>query len=103
MSGPNSITYDFTGVTQRDVASSQPAMLRAASQEGSLENQEQQAEHLRTEINAIKANYRSKNGVWHFLKLAFSLCCFPTLLGISINFCNNIKYYVTKIGKISDT
>uniref|UniRef100_A0A803WEX4 Peroxisomal ATPase PEX1 n=1 Tax=Ficedula albicollis TaxID=59894 RepID=A0A803WEX4_FICAL len=62
LSGPNSITYDFTSITQRDVASSQPAMLRAASQEGSLENQEQQAEHLRTEINASKANYRSKNG-----------------------------------------
>ncbi|NXH86398.1 PEX1 factor, partial [Edolisoma coerulescens] len=62
LSGPNSITYDFTSVTQRDVASSQPAMLRPASQEGSLENQEQQAEQLRTEINAIKANYRSKNG-----------------------------------------
>ncbi|NWX30176.1 PEX1 factor, partial [Notiomystis cincta] len=62
LSGPNSLTYDLTSVTQRDVASSQPAMLRAASQEGSLENQEQQAEHLRTEINASKANYRSKNG-----------------------------------------
>ncbi|NXF03055.1 PEX1 factor, partial [Smithornis capensis] len=63
LSGPNSITYDFTGLTQRDVASSQPSMLRAASQEGSLENnQEQQPEHLRTEVNAIKANYRSKNG-----------------------------------------
>ncbi|NWV27719.1 PEX1 factor, partial [Origma solitaria] len=62
LSGPNSISYDFTSITQRDVASSQPAMLRAASQEGSLENPEQQAEHLRTEINAIKANYRSKNG-----------------------------------------
>ncbi|NXR34739.1 PEX1 factor, partial [Zosterops hypoxanthus] len=62
LSGPNSITYDFTSITQRDVASSQPAMLRAASQEGSLENQEQQAEHLKTEINASKANYRSKNG-----------------------------------------
>ncbi|NWY72453.1 PEX1 factor, partial [Erithacus rubecula] len=62
LSGPNSITYDFTSITQRDVASSQPAMLRAASQEGSLENQEQQAEHLRTEINASKANYRCKNG-----------------------------------------
>ncbi|KAF2983508.1 hypothetical protein EK904_005701 [Melospiza melodia maxima] len=61
-SGPNSMTYDFTSITQRDVASSQPAMLRTASQEGSLENQEQQAEHLRTEINASKANYRSKNG-----------------------------------------
>lgn len=60
------MTYDFTSITQRDVASSQPAMLRTASQEGSLENQEQQAEHLRTEINASKANYRSKNGVWHF-------------------------------------
>ncbi|NXB02615.1 PEX1 factor, partial [Cnemophilus loriae] len=62
LSGPNSITYDFTSITQRDAASSQPAMLRAASQEGSLENQEQQTEHLRTEISAIKANYRSKNG-----------------------------------------
>ncbi|NWY99391.1 PEX1 factor, partial [Loxia curvirostra] len=62
LSGPNSITYDFTSITQRDVASSQPAVLRTASQEGSLENQEQQAEHLRTEINASKANYRSKNG-----------------------------------------
>ncbi|NXO82521.1 PEX1 factor, partial [Sitta europaea] len=62
LSDPNSITYDFTSITQRDVASSQPAMLRAASQEGSLENQEQQAEHLRTEFNASKANYRSRNG-----------------------------------------
>ncbi|NWV68293.1 PEX1 factor, partial [Malurus elegans] len=59
LSGPNSISYDFTSITQRDVASSQPAILRAASQEGSLENQEQQAEHLKTEM---KANYRSKNG-----------------------------------------
>uniref|UniRef100_A0A8C5T6D3 Peroxisomal ATPase PEX1 n=1 Tax=Malurus cyaneus samueli TaxID=2593467 RepID=A0A8C5T6D3_9PASS len=59
LSGPNSMSYDFTSITQRDVASSQPAMLRAASQEGSLENQEQQAEHLKTEM---KANYRSKNG-----------------------------------------
>ncbi|NXB82649.1 PEX1 factor, partial [Donacobius atricapilla] len=62
LSGPNSVTCTFTSITQRDVASSQPPMLRAASQEGSLENQEQQAEHLRTEINASKANYRSKNG-----------------------------------------
>ncbi|XP_066173441.1 peroxisomal ATPase PEX1 [Sylvia atricapilla] len=62
LSGPNSISYDFTSITQRDVASSQPAMLREASQEDSLENQEQQAEHLRTEINASKTNYRSKNG-----------------------------------------
>ncbi|XP_065522445.1 peroxisomal ATPase PEX1 isoform X3 [Lathamus discolor] len=65
LSGPNSITHDFTSMTHRDAASSQPSMLRTASQEDSLEhNQEQQIEHLRTEINAIKANYRSKNGVW---------------------------------------
>ncbi|XP_068261595.1 peroxisomal ATPase PEX1 isoform X3 [Nyctibius grandis] len=65
LSGPNSITHDFTSVTQRDTASSQPSVLRTASQEDSLENnQEQQTEHLRTEISAIKANYRSKNGVW---------------------------------------
>ncbi|NXL61865.1 PEX1 factor, partial [Chordeiles acutipennis] len=62
LSGPNSMSHDFTSVTQRDT-SSQPSMLRTASQEDSLENnQEQQIEHLRTEINAIKANYRSKNG-----------------------------------------
>ncbi|XP_030908314.2 peroxisomal ATPase PEX1 isoform X3 [Melopsittacus undulatus] len=65
LSGPNSITHDFTSMTHRDAASSQPSMLRTASQEDSLEhNQEQQIEHLQTEINAIKANYRSKNGVW---------------------------------------
>ncbi|KAM9304496.1 peroxisomal ATPase PEX1 isoform 3-T3 [Morus bassanus] len=63
LSGPNSITHDFTSVTQRDTASSQPSMLRTGSQEDSLENnQEQQTEHLRTEISAIKANYRSRNG-----------------------------------------
>ncbi|KAM4686207.1 peroxisomal ATPase PEX1 isoform 6-T7 [Amazona ochrocephala] len=65
LSGPNSITHDFTSMTHRDAASSQPSMLRTASQEDSLEhNQEQQIEHLRTEVNAVKANYRSKNGVW---------------------------------------
>ncbi|XP_061853223.1 peroxisomal ATPase PEX1 isoform X2 [Colius striatus] len=63
LSGPNSISHDFTGMTQRDAASSQPSMLRTASQEDSLENnQEQQTEHLRTEISAIKANYRNKSG-----------------------------------------
>uniref|UniRef100_A0A8D0FPM7 Peroxisomal ATPase PEX1 n=1 Tax=Strix occidentalis caurina TaxID=311401 RepID=A0A8D0FPM7_STROC len=63
LSGPNSITHDFTSVTQRDAALPQPPMLRTTSQEDSLENnQEQQIEHLRTEISAIKANYRSKNG-----------------------------------------
>uniref|UniRef100_A0A8C2TDE2 Peroxisomal biosis factor 1 n=1 Tax=Coturnix japonica TaxID=93934 RepID=A0A8C2TDE2_COTJA len=63
LSGPNSISHDFTNVSQRDTASSQPSMLRTVSQEDSLENnQEQQTEHLRTEINAVKANYRNKNG-----------------------------------------
>uniref|UniRef100_A0A8C3PNG9 Peroxisomal ATPase PEX1 n=1 Tax=Calidris pygmaea TaxID=425635 RepID=A0A8C3PNG9_9CHAR len=63
LSGPNSISHDFTSVTQRDIASSQPSVLRAASQEDSLENnQEQQIEHLRTEISAVKANYRTKSG-----------------------------------------
>ncbi|NXS10602.1 PEX1 factor, partial [Neodrepanis coruscans] len=63
LSGPNSMNYDFTSLTQRDVASSQPSMVRAASQEGSLENnQEQQIEHSRTEVSAVKANYRNKNG-----------------------------------------
>ncbi|XP_042744901.1 peroxisome biogenesis factor 1 isoform X2 [Lagopus leucura] len=63
LSGPNSVTHDFTNISQRDTASSQPSMLTTVSQEDSLENnQEQQIEHLRTEINAIKANYKSKNG-----------------------------------------
>ncbi|XP_009863346.1 PREDICTED: peroxisome biogenesis factor 1 [Apaloderma vittatum] len=63
LSGPNSITHDFTSVAQRDAAASQPLMLRTASQEDSLENNpEQQTEQLRMEISAIKANYRSKNG-----------------------------------------
>lgn len=63
LSGPNSISHDFASMSQRDAASSQLSMLRTTSQDDSLENnQEQQTEHLRTEINAIKANYRSKNG-----------------------------------------
>ncbi|NXC50914.1 PEX1 factor, partial [Penelope pileata] len=62
-SGPNSVSHDFTNISQRDTASSQPSILRTASQEDSLEhNQEQPMEHLRTEINASKANHRSKNG-----------------------------------------
>ncbi|NXL88575.1 PEX1 factor, partial [Alectura lathami] len=63
LSGPNSITHDFTSMSQRDTSSSQPLMLRTASQEDSLENnQEQQIEHLRAEISAVKANHRRKNG-----------------------------------------
>ncbi|KFP01096.1 Peroxisome biogenesis factor 1, partial [Calypte anna] len=63
LSGPNSITHDFTSVSQRDTAPAQPSVVRTASQEDSLENnQEQQIEHLRTELNATKATYRSKNG-----------------------------------------
>ncbi|KAM9386859.1 peroxisomal ATPase PEX1 [Phaethornis superciliosus] len=63
LSGPNSITHDFTSVTQRETAPAQPSVVRTASQEDSLENnQEQQTEHLRTELNATKAAYRSKNG-----------------------------------------
>ncbi|KFV80941.1 Peroxisome biogenesis factor 1, partial [Struthio camelus australis] len=62
LSGPNSITHDLTSASQRDTASSQPSMLRTASQEGFRENSQEQVEQLRTEINAVKANYRSKNG-----------------------------------------
>ncbi|NWX82467.1 PEX1 factor, partial [Nothoprocta pentlandii] len=61
LSGPNSIIPDLTSTSQRDTGSSQPSMLRTASQEGSQETQEQ-AEHLRREINAVKANYRNRNG-----------------------------------------
>ncbi|NXO04644.1 PEX1 factor, partial [Rhinopomastus cyanomelas] len=63
LSGPNSISHDLTSVTQRDAAASQPSLLRTASREDSLEhNQEQQVEHPRTEISAIKSNHRSKSG-----------------------------------------
>ncbi|XP_038248322.1 peroxisome biogenesis factor 1 isoform X4 [Dermochelys coriacea] len=62
LSGPNSITHDLSGMTLRDIVSSQPSMLRTASQEGFQELNQEQREQLRAEINAIKANYRSKNG-----------------------------------------
>ncbi|NXD06544.1 PEX1 factor, partial [Nothocercus nigrocapillus] len=62
LSGPNSIIQDLTSTSQRDTGSSQPSMLRTASQEGSQETTQEQAEHLRREINAVKANYRNKNG-----------------------------------------
>ncbi|NWU98292.1 PEX1 factor, partial [Upupa epops] len=63
LSGPNSMSHDFTSVTQRDAAACQPSMPRTASREDSLENnQEQHTEHPRTEIGAIKSNHRSKAG-----------------------------------------
>ncbi|XP_010226476.1 PREDICTED: peroxisome biogenesis factor 1 isoform X1 [Tinamus guttatus] len=62
LSGPNSIIQDLSSMSQRDTASSQPSMLRTASQEGSQETTQDQTEHLRREINAVKANYRNKNG-----------------------------------------
>uniref|UniRef100_A0A8C4YBJ4 Peroxisomal ATPase PEX1 n=1 Tax=Gopherus evgoodei TaxID=1825980 RepID=A0A8C4YBJ4_9SAUR len=62
LSGPNSITHDLTGITLRDIVSSQPSVLRTTSQEGFQELNQEQIEQLRAEINAIKANYRSKNG-----------------------------------------
>ncbi|XP_065255805.1 peroxisomal ATPase PEX1 isoform X2 [Emys orbicularis] len=62
LSGPNSITHDLTGITLRDIVWSQPSVLRTASQEGFQELNQEQIEQLRAEINAIKANYRSKNG-----------------------------------------
>ncbi|NWJ00146.1 PEX1 factor, partial [Crypturellus undulatus] len=62
LSGPNSIIQDLTSMSQRDTGSSQPSVLRTASQEGSQETTQEQTEHLRREINAVKANYRNKNG-----------------------------------------
>ncbi|XP_074840846.1 peroxisomal ATPase PEX1 isoform X2 [Carettochelys insculpta] len=62
LSGPNSITHDLTGITLRDIVSSQPSVLRTTSQEGFQELNQEQIEQLRAEINAIKANYRSKSG-----------------------------------------
>ncbi|XP_039379575.1 peroxisome biogenesis factor 1 isoform X6 [Mauremys reevesii] len=62
LSGPNSITHDLTGITLRDIVSSQPSVLRTTSQEGFQELNQEQIEQLRAEINAIKANYRSRNG-----------------------------------------
>ncbi|KYO26655.1 peroxisomal ATPase PEX1 isoform X1 [Alligator mississippiensis] len=61
LSGPNSATHDLSGMSLRDVVSSQPSVLRTASQEGYQELNQEQMEHLRTEISSIKANYQSKN------------------------------------------
>lgn len=63
-SGPNSINHDLTSISLRDLVSSQPPMLRSALHEGYRECNQEQMEQLRAEINAIKASYRSKNGVW---------------------------------------
>uniref|UniRef100_A0A8C8SI75 Peroxisomal ATPase PEX1 n=1 Tax=Pelusios castaneus TaxID=367368 RepID=A0A8C8SI75_9SAUR len=62
LSGPNSITHDLNSITLKDMVPSQPSLLRTASQDGFQELHQEQIEQLRAEINAIKANYRSKNG-----------------------------------------
>ncbi|XP_062983001.1 peroxisomal ATPase PEX1 [Elgaria multicarinata webbii] len=61
-SGPNSINHDLTSISLKDLVSSQPPVLRTALQEGYQELNQEQIEQLRAEINAIKANYRSRNG-----------------------------------------
>ncbi|KAF7245818.1 Peroxisome biogenesis factor 1 [Varanus komodoensis] len=61
-SGPNSMNHDLTSISLKDFVSSQPPVLRAALQEGYQELNQDQIEQLRAEINAIKANYRSRNG-----------------------------------------
>ncbi|XP_053117738.1 peroxisomal ATPase PEX1 isoform X2 [Hemicordylus capensis] len=61
-SGPNSINHDLTNLSLKDLVSSQPPALRTALQEGYQELSQEQIEQLRAEINAIKANFRNKNG-----------------------------------------
>nr|XP_020640891.1 peroxisome biogenesis factor 1 isoform X2 [Pogona vitticeps] len=61
-SGPNSISHDLTSISLKDLVSTQPPVLRTTLQEGYHELNQEQIEQLRAEINAIKANYRSKNG-----------------------------------------
>ncbi|CAI5788735.1 peroxisome biogenesis factor 1 isoform X1 [Podarcis lilfordi] len=61
-SGPNSINHDLASISLKDLVSYQPPILRTALQEGYQELNQEQMEQLRAEINAIKTNYRSKNG-----------------------------------------
>uniref|UniRef100_A0A6J0SWW8 Peroxisomal ATPase PEX1 isoform X2 n=1 Tax=Pogona vitticeps TaxID=103695 RepID=A0A6J0SWW8_9SAUR len=61
-SGPNSISHDLTSISLKDLVATQPPVLRTTLQEGYHELNQEQIEQLRAEINAIKANYRSKNG-----------------------------------------
>uniref|UniRef100_A0A670ZM45 Peroxisomal biosis factor 1 n=1 Tax=Pseudonaja textilis TaxID=8673 RepID=A0A670ZM45_PSETE len=64
-SGSNSINHELTSITLKDLVSSQPPALtlRTTLQEGFQECNQEQIEQLRAEISAIKANYKSMNGL----------------------------------------
>nr|XP_033787031.1 peroxisome biogenesis factor 1 isoform X2 [Geotrypetes seraphini] len=65
LSGPNSITHDFSGLIIRDLVSSQPLAFITSSQEGYQALNQEQIEQLRTEISVIKANYKNGEDVSH--------------------------------------
>ncbi|XP_072365381.1 peroxisomal ATPase PEX1 isoform X3 [Scyliorhinus torazame] len=61
LSGPNSMTLDHTITSVRDTISSHPPAYMMSLQEGYQELNQEQVEHLRFELNVIKANTRNKN------------------------------------------
>ncbi|XP_013908117.1 PREDICTED: peroxisome biogenesis factor 1 [Thamnophis sirtalis] len=61
-SASNSINHELTSITLKDLVSSQPPTLRTTLQEGFQECNQEQIEQLKSEISAIKANYKSMNG-----------------------------------------
>uniref|UniRef100_UPI00398EE35A peroxisomal ATPase PEX1 n=1 Tax=Pristiophorus japonicus TaxID=55135 RepID=UPI00398EE35A len=61
LSGPNSMTQDHTITSVRDTISSHPPAYMLSLQEGYQELTPEQVEHLRFELNVIKANTRNKS------------------------------------------
>nr|XP_051709299.1 peroxisomal ATPase PEX1 isoform X2 [Oryctolagus cuniculus] len=62
LSAPSSMTQDLPGAPGKEQPSSQPPVLRTASQEGSQELTQEQREQLRAEIGAIRGRYQSHSG-----------------------------------------
>uniref|UniRef100_A0A5F9DMK8 Peroxisomal ATPase PEX1 n=1 Tax=Oryctolagus cuniculus TaxID=9986 RepID=A0A5F9DMK8_RABIT len=62
LSAPSSVTQDLPGAPGKEQPSSQPPVLRTASQEGSQELTQEQREQLRAEIGAIRGRYQSHSG-----------------------------------------
>ncbi|XP_075443466.1 peroxisomal ATPase PEX1 isoform X2 [Ascaphus truei] len=57
LSGSNSITHDFTGLTIGELVPSQPLVFITSSQEDHQELNQEQIQKLNAEISIIKANY----------------------------------------------
>ncbi|KAG2465125.1 PEX1 factor, partial [Polypterus senegalus] len=61
LSGPNSLTHDFTGASMRDLTSFHAPVLMTSLQDGFQELSAEQMEHLSLEVNNIKTNCRIRN------------------------------------------